>query len=74
VRNISKIKILLQSKTSLTPSLLREATYSTVRMGGYDLLKDIFSANDPRATSLMTKIFAGGLSGSIGAAFANPTG
>lgn len=33
---------------SLTASLLREGTYSTLRMGLYDVLKDVLHAENPR--------------------------
>jgi hypothetical protein len=32
----------------LTASLLREATYSTLRIGLYDVFKDTLKAHDPR--------------------------
>eukprot|EP00455_Lapot_gusevi_P057486 TRINITY_DN9808_c0_g1_i3.p1 TRINITY_DN9808_c0_g1~~TRINITY_DN9808_c0_g1_i3.p1 ORF type:complete len:283 (+),score=64.12 TRINITY_DN9808_c0_g1_i3:105-953(+) len=59
----------------VTASMLREASYSSVRLGLYDPIKSIIA---PKATSkddftLIQKILAGGLSGAIGSAFANPT-
>eukprot|EP01112_Ceratiomyxa_fruticulosa_P009911 TRINITY_DN2601_c0_g1_i4.p1 TRINITY_DN2601_c0_g1~~TRINITY_DN2601_c0_g1_i4.p1 ORF type:complete len:304 (+),score=44.77 TRINITY_DN2601_c0_g1_i4:366-1277(+) len=57
----------------LLPSILREGSYSTLRMGGYDLMKDYLGATDPKHTPLWKKIVAGGVSGAIGAAIANPT-
>jgi len=57
----------------LTPSLLREGTYSTLRMGGYDVMKDFLGAKDPRTAPLWKKFIAGMTAGAIGAAIANPT-
>jgi hypothetical protein len=37
-----------QTLASLTASLLREGTYSTLRMGLYDVLKDVLHAENPR--------------------------
>ena len=34
-------------KYRLSPSVLREATYSTLRMGGYDVMKTYLNATDP---------------------------
>jgi hypothetical protein len=57
----------------LTASVMREASYSTLRMGGYDLMKDYLGANDPKNTPLWKKLVAGATSGAMGAAIANPT-
>ncbi|KAJ3271772.1 hypothetical protein HDV01_006380 [Terramyces sp. JEL0728] len=56
----------------LTPSLLREASYSTIRMGLYEPFKKLFSAGEVKEP-LYKKIMAGGASGIIGACIANPT-
>ncbi|EFA80058.1 mitochondrial substrate carrier family protein [Heterostelium album PN500] len=56
----------------LSPSLLREATYSTLRMGGYDWIK-VYFVDENGKTSLTSKIVAGAISGSVGASIANPT-
>jgi len=63
----------------LVPSLLREGTYSTLRMGGYEVFRDVFfSINSyygyqTPGIPLWQKIISGMLSGAIGAAIANPT-
>jgi len=57
----------------LPASLLREASYSTIRMGGYDVMKELLGATNPAATPLWKKIVAGATSGAIGSAIANPT-
>lgn len=56
-------------------SLLREGTYSTIRLGGYDLMKiKYFRANEATAHfSLWKKFVCGAVSGMIGAAVATPT-
>lgn len=57
----------------LGPSVLREATYSTLRMGGYDVIKNALGAHDPKNTPFWKKVVAGATSGAVGAAIANPT-
>jgi hypothetical protein len=57
----------------LAPSLLREGSYSTIRMGGYDVMKNQLGATDPAHTPLWKKITAGAVSGAVGSAIANPT-
>lgn len=57
----------------LFASLLREGSYSTIRMGGYDVMKELLGAHDPKHTPLWKKIVAGATSGAVGAAIANPT-
>lgn len=56
----------------LSPSVLREATYSTLRMGGYDMMKTYLGATDPKTTPLWKKLLAGATSGAFGACLANP--
>ena len=64
----------------ITPSLLREGSYSTIRMGLYEHFRNaiapIFGSDPsrPKDTSLLAKILAGAGSGATGAAIANPTG
>ncbi|ELR12925.1 mitochondrial carrier protein [Acanthamoeba castellanii str. Neff] len=57
----------------LSASLMREASYSTIRMGGYEVCKTQLGATDPATTPLWKKIVAGGIAGATGAAIANPT-
>jgi len=57
----------------LGPSLLREATYSSLRLGGYEVGKNALGCKDPKTTPIWKKIVAGGTAGAIGAAIANPT-
>jgi len=56
----------------LFPSLLREATYSAMRLGFYEPAKQLFGAGDPSAPFAL-RLCAGLLSGSVAAAIANPT-
>lgn len=44
----------------LPPSLLREASYSAIRMGLYEQFKVLFGATDPAHTPLYKKVRAGG--------------
>ncbi|XP_077978623.1 mitochondrial substrate carrier family protein ucpB-like [Glandiceps talaboti] len=55
------------------PSLLREGTYSTIRLGAYEPLKGFLGATDPAHTPLYKKITAGATSGAIGSSIATPT-
>ncbi|EGG17660.1 mitochondrial substrate carrier family protein [Cavenderia fasciculata] len=57
----------------LSPSLLREASYSTIRMGGYDLIKNNFVDQQTGNITLLSKIISGAISGSVGACIANPS-
>jgi len=57
----------------LAASLLREATYSTIRMGGYEVCKTYLGALDPSSAPLWKKITSGAIAGAFGAAIANPT-
>lgn len=56
----------------LTASLMREASYSGMRMGFYEPVKQLLGASDPKNTSLHLKIAAGGITGAVGSAIANP--
>ncbi|KAL4225977.1 hypothetical protein ACF0H5_013964 [Mactra antiquata] len=57
----------------LFPSLLREGSYSTIRLGAYEPFKKLFGATDPAHTPLWKKICAGAISGAIGSSIATPT-
>lgn len=63
--------------SGITPSLLREGSYSTIRMGLYEPFRNsvaqVLNPTRPNETSLLSKILAGALSGATGAAIANPT-
>ena len=63
----------------MTPSLGREMSYSSIRMGFYDPIRDSIAKMlndndnaDPKFTSPAVKYFAGTISGGTGAALANP--
>eukprot|EP00004_Rigifila_ramosa_P016336 TRINITY_DN3869_c0_g1_i1.p1 TRINITY_DN3869_c0_g1~~TRINITY_DN3869_c0_g1_i1.p1 ORF type:complete len:301 (-),score=49.99 TRINITY_DN3869_c0_g1_i1:29-931(-) len=61
----------------LSPSLLREGSYSTIRMGLYEPVKSALVGGNTEVRGLdfplWKKICAGAVSGSIGAAIATPT-
>ncbi|XP_060069210.1 mitochondrial substrate carrier family protein ucpB-like [Ylistrum balloti] len=57
----------------IVPSLMREGSYSTIRMGAYEPVKVLFGATDPAHTPLWKKICAGALTGAIGSSIAVPT-
>ena len=74
--HVSKIKgshCLCCLSFSITPSLMREATYSTLRLGLYEPLKVWFGATDPAHTPLWKKVCSGAIAGAIGSAIACPT-
>ncbi|BBN11863.1 hypothetical protein MPTK1_5g15390 [Marchantia polymorpha subsp. ruderalis] len=54
-------------------ALLREASYSSIRMGAYEPFKKAFGADNPAHTPLWIKVAAGASAGTIGSAIANPT-
>eukprot|EP01119_Soliformovum_irregulare_P014121 TRINITY_DN3835_c0_g1_i1.p1 TRINITY_DN3835_c0_g1~~TRINITY_DN3835_c0_g1_i1.p1 ORF type:complete len:309 (-),score=43.53 TRINITY_DN3835_c0_g1_i1:68-994(-) len=58
-----------------TPSMMREFTYSSVRMGLYDPVKSMLAGLErgKHDHTLAEKIIAGGVSGAVGSAFATPT-
>lgn len=70
---LAKIISLLLFYFSITPSLMREATYSTLRLGLYEPLKEWFGATDPAHTPLWKKVCSGAIAGAIGSAIACPT-
>ena len=58
---------------SISPSLMREASYSAIRLGLYEPFKELFGEKNKAKTPLYKKILCAGLSGTIGSAIANPT-
>jgi len=56
----------------ILPSVLRELSYSGVRMGLYEPFKELLGATDRANTPLSVKVAAGAMSGTVGASFANP--
>lgn len=57
----------------ITASWMRESIYSSLRLGLYEPFKRILGATDPKNTPFYLKFLAGGMSGFIGSALANPT-
>ena len=57
----------------ITASWLRESIYSSLRLGLYEPFKVLLGAPDPKNTPFWKKFLAGGMSGFIGSALANPT-
>jgi len=53
-------------------SVLRELSYSGIRMGLYEPVKQALGAKDPKTTPLWLKITAGALTGAGGSLIANP--
>ena len=58
----------------MLPSMMRELSYSSIRMGLYTPIKKIISGDDKsKDIGLFKKILTGLLTGSIGSAIATPT-
>jgi len=57
----------------LGASLMREGIYSTIRLGGYDVMKQLLGAHDPDNTPFWKKLVSGAVSGILGSAIATPT-
>ncbi|EDO34326.1 predicted protein [Nematostella vectensis] len=55
------------------PALLRQAIYSSTRLGAYEPIKNLLGATDSTSAALWKKIVAGVSSGVIGSAIATPT-
>lgn len=56
----------------LFASLVRESTYSALRLGLYEPVKNAVGAGDPNAPFAL-RLLAGGISGTVAAATTNPT-
>ncbi|KAI8808770.1 mitochondrial substrate carrier family protein [Cladochytrium replicatum] len=59
--------------SGLSPSLLREATYSTLRMGFYPFFKSFLQSADEKDISLTKKVVAAGAGGAVAAMIASPS-
>ncbi|KAG0084229.1 Mitochondrial dicarboxylate transporter [Podila epicladia] len=70
--NVARNEGLLALYTGLSASLLRQGTYSTVRFGTYDLLKEKFGPKDGSRIPVSTMLMCGVLAGCIGGGFGNP--
>lgn len=58
----------------LAPALLRQASYSSIRMGIYEPIRDLIANGTPTdEISFLKRTLAGGTAGAIGIAIANPT-
>jgi len=51
---------------------LREASYTSLRIGLYEPIKGFFSANDPATATFMGKFLSGIAAGAIGSLAGNP--
>ncbi len=57
----------------LTPGLLRQCVFATLRIGLYEPVRNFYHSGDPSEIPLYKKIAAGMTTGTIGIAVANPT-
>lgn len=57
----------------ITASWMRESIYSSLRLGLYEPFKRLLGATEHKHTPFYLKFVAGGMSGFIGSALANPT-
>ena len=78
-KTISLFGVSLHSKAIITifshrvtASLLREAVYSTIRLGAYEPVKSAFGASHSHSP-LWKKLAAGATTGAFGSAIATPT-
>lgn len=51
---------------------LREASYTSLRLGLYEPVKVAFGANDPQTTTFLKKFAAGSAAGALGSIAGNP--
>lgn len=58
----------------VAPAIMREMSYSAIRMGLYEPFKELLGGHDVSSTPFWIKIAAGAMSGTLGSAVANPTG
>ncbi len=74
-REMARREGVLALWSGVTASCLRELSYSTVRMGGYEPAKEAYKAALPSVSpdSFLIKVLAGVTSGALGAAIASPT-
>eukprot|EP00747_Dinoflagellata_sp_TGD_P032686 gnl/TRDRNA2_/TRDRNA2_136143_c0_seq2.p1 gnl/TRDRNA2_/TRDRNA2_136143_c0~~gnl/TRDRNA2_/TRDRNA2_136143_c0_seq2.p1 ORF type:complete len:315 (-),score=50.68 gnl/TRDRNA2_/TRDRNA2_136143_c0_seq2:78-989(-) len=56
----------------IAASVMREMSYSGIRLGLYEPTKQALGATDPKRTSLGLKILSGALTGATGSVLANP--
>lgn len=53
-------------------SMMREGSYSTIRIGTYEPFKRLLGATDPKTTPLWKNFLAGSMGGMIGSLVSNP--
>ncbi|KAF9968315.1 Mitochondrial dicarboxylate transporter [Mortierella alpina] len=70
--NVARHEGVFALYNGLSASLLRQGTYSTVRFGTYDLLKEKFAPKDGSKIPVSTMLLCGVLAGCIGGGFGNP--
>lgn len=51
---------------------LREASYTSLRLGLYEPIKGVFGANDPATATFFRKFMAGSAAGALGSLAGNP--
>jgi len=77
-RNLLSTEGVASLYRGVIPSLAREASYSSLRIGMYEPLRNFYASklsstfNDDHSSSLAVKVLAGGTTGAIGSAVANP--
>ncbi|KAF9175575.1 Mitochondrial dicarboxylate transporter [Mortierella sp. AD011] len=70
--NVARHEGILSLYNGLSASLLRQGTYSTVRFGTYDVLKEKFGPKDGSKIPVSTMLMCGVLAGCVGGGFGNP--
>lgn len=74
LRRIVKEEGFMGLAKGLEPSMIREITYSSIRIGSYEPVRRILShdIDDPTNTTPMVKFFSALIVGAVGSAIANP--
>ena len=57
----------------LTPALLRQGVYSSIRVGIYEPIREFYSGGSSSHPTYGQRVLSGGTAGAIGILFANPT-
>ncbi|KAF9433536.1 Mitochondrial dicarboxylate transporter [Entomortierella beljakovae] len=70
--NVARHEGIFSLYNGLSASLLRQGTYSTVRFGTYDILKEKLGPKDGSRIPVSTMVVCGILAGCIGGGFGNP--
>lgn len=71
-KNITTNEGVLALWKGVNAAWLREASYTSLRLGLYEPVKVVFGANDPQTTTFLKKFAAGSAAGALGSLAGNP--